>query len=75
MKSASHIIPSHAQIAGKWKQHAGAAKILWGKLTDDEILQTEGQLEKLAGVIQERYAISKEIAENQVADFMAKLKA
>lgn len=74
MKSTSHIIPSHDLIAGKWKQHAGAAKVLWGKLTDDEILQTEGQLEKLAGIIQERYAISREIADKQVADFMATIK-
>jgi len=61
-------------IAGKWKQHAGAAKILWGKLTDDEILETEGRLEKLAGIIQERYAITADTAEKQVREFMDKLK-
>lgn len=60
-------------IAAKWKQHAGAAKIAWGKLTDDEILKTEGHLEKLAGIIQEKYAISRDIADKQVADFMASL--
>jgi len=68
-------IPSHDLIAGKWKQNVGAAKILWGKLTDDEILKTEGHLEKLAGIVQEKYAISKEVADQQVSDFMASLKA
>ena len=75
MNTASHALPSHNLIAGKWKQHAGAAKVAWGKLTDDEILQTEGHLQKLAGIIQERYAITKDIAEKQVADFMASLKS
>ena len=75
MNASTNIIPSHDLIAGKWKQHAGAAKILWGKLTDDEILKTEGQLQKLVGIVQERYAISQEVADKQVADFMASLKA
>lgn len=75
MTTNSHSLPSHDLIAGKWKQHAGAAKILWGKLTDDEILKTEGQLQKLVGIIQERYAITQEAADKQVADFMASLKA
>lgn len=69
-----HTTPSHDQFAGKWKQHAGSAKILWGKLTDDEILKTEGRAEKLAGIVQERYGITKEVAKKQVEDFMAKLK-
>lgn len=67
--------PRHDQIAGKWKQHAGSAKILWGKLTDDEILKTEGRAEKLAGIVQERYGVTKEAAQKQVADFMAKLNS
>ena len=75
MPTTSHTLPSHDLIAGKWKQHAGAAKILWGKLTDDEILKTEGQLQKLVGIIQERYALTQEAADKQVADFMASLKA
>lgn len=66
--------PSHDVIAGKWKQNVGSAKTLWGKLTDDEILKTEGRAEKLAGIVQERYGLSKEAAQKQVADLMAKLK-
>lgn len=74
MNSMSNSIPSHDLLAGKWKQHAGAAKILWGKLTDDEILKTEGQLQKLVGIVQERYALSQEAADKQVSDFLATLK-
>ncbi|PRY96330.1 uncharacterized protein YjbJ (UPF0337 family) [Jezberella montanilacus] len=74
MKHSESVIPSGNEIAGIWKQQVGAAKILWGKLTDDEILRTQGQTQKLVGIIQERYAISREIADQQVADFMAKIK-
>lgn len=67
--------PKQDIAAGKWKQHAGSAKTLWGKLTNDEILKTEGRTEKLAGLVQERYGVSKEVAHKQVDDFMAKLKS
>lgn len=57
------------KIQGEWKQHVGAAKILWGKLTDDEILKSEGHMDKLSGLIKERYAISKDEAHKQVETF------
>jgi len=57
------------QIAGKWKQLKGEAKVMWGKLTDDELDQAEGQAEKLAGLIQERYGKSKEEAQTEVRKF------
>jgi uncharacterized protein YjbJ (UPF0337 family) len=61
------------QISAKWKQHTGTAKILWGKLTDDELLKTEGQLQRLSGLVQERYALTKDVAEKQVQDFFSTL--
>jgi uncharacterized protein YjbJ (UPF0337 family) len=67
------IMPSVDEMKGKWKQHVGAAKIAWGKLTEDELLKFEGRQDKLAGAIQERYAISREEADRQVKDFFAKL--
>lgn len=60
------------EIKGKWKQQTGAAKIAWGKLTDDELLKTEGHAEKLAGLVQERYAVSRDDADSQVKDFFDK---
>ena len=47
-------MPSSDEIKGKWKQQMGAAKIAWGKLTDDELLQAEGHQQKLTGLVQER---------------------
>ncbi|MDV7211180.1 Uncharacterized conserved protein YjbJ, UPF0337 family [Azotobacter beijerinckii] len=67
-------LPSADELKGQWKQQVGAAKLAWGKLTEDELLQAEGREEKLAGLIQERYAITRDEAEKQVKDFLGKLK-
>lgn len=62
------------ELEGKWKQKVGTAKVLWAKLTDDELLETKGHIQKLAGLLQERYAITREAADKQVNDFMAEFK-
>ncbi|AUL46805.1 general stress protein CsbD [Bordetella trematum] len=56
-------------IAGKWKQLTGKAKAAWGKLTDDELTQTQGNAEQLAGLVQERYGKTREEARKEVQDF------
>jgi uncharacterized protein YjbJ (UPF0337 family) len=67
-------MPSADQIKGKWKQQVGAAKVAFGKLTDDELLQTEGHAQKLTGLVQERYAITRDEAEKKVKAFLDKGK-
>ncbi|AXS83043.1 MULTISPECIES: CsbD family protein [Marinobacter] len=60
------------EMKGKWKQQVGKAKLVWGNLTEDELLAAEGRKDKLAGLIQERYAITREEAEKQVKEFFGK---
>jgi len=67
-------MPSVDELKGKWKQQMGAAKIAWGKLTDDELLQVEGEAKKLTGLIQERYAVTRDEADKQVTAFFEKNK-
>ncbi len=62
------------RVKAEWKQQIGAAKIAWGKLTDDELLKAEGHVQKLAGLVQERYAISHDEANKQVKSFFEKCK-
>jgi uncharacterized protein YjbJ (UPF0337 family) len=69
------IIPSVDEMKGKWKQHVGAAKIAWGKLTEDELLKAEGHQEKLTGLVQERYAITRDEADRQVKSFFESNKS
>jgi uncharacterized protein YjbJ (UPF0337 family) len=61
------------RIAGQWKQLSGQIKTKWGKLTDDDLKQAEGNSEYLAGKIQERYGIAKDVADKQVKEFQRDL--
>jgi uncharacterized protein YjbJ (UPF0337 family) len=54
---------------GNFKQLKGKIKQQWGKLTDDEIDQMEGNAEILAGKLQERYGLGKDDAERQAKEF------
>ncbi len=56
-------------IKGQWKQLNGKIKAQWGKLTDDDLTVAEGNSEYLAGKVQERYGLTKELALKQVEDF------
>ena len=51
---------------GKWKQIRGEAKVWWGKLTDDDLDQADGEFDKFVGVLQERYGYSREQAEEEI---------
>ena len=56
-------------LEGQWKQIKGKAKAKWGELTDDEITQVQGNSQRLAGLIQERYGRTKEEAERDARQF------
>lgn len=45
---------------GKWDQLTGSVKEQYGKLTDDDVKQIEGNYEKFHGKMQEKYGMSKE---------------
>jgi uncharacterized protein YjbJ (UPF0337 family) len=62
------------KISGQWKQFAGDVKTKWGKLTDDELLQINGNREVLAGRLQEKYGIKKDEANKQIDEWADKLK-
>ena len=56
-------------VKGKWKQLKGSAQSQWGKLTDDELDQIEGDREQLVGKIQEKYGGARDEAERQVDEW------
>lgn len=61
-------------IAGKWKQAKGEAQKQWGKLTDNDLAQVEGDREKLLGKIQERYGMTKEEANREIDEWADRIK-
>lgn len=48
------------QAKGKLKGLSAGIKKEWGKLTDDEVRQAEGNFDKLVARIQEKYGESRE---------------
>lgn len=62
-------------VKGNWKQFKGKAQQKWGKLTDDDLDRAEGRREELVGIIQERYGIAKDRAEEQVDSWAAQARA
>lgn len=61
------------QIKGNWKQLKGNLKSKLGELTDDELMEAEGDSEKLVGLVQEKYGLTKEAAEDKVNDILKDL--
>lgn len=55
-------------IEGKWDQAKGAIKKKWGELTDDDMAQMNGERDKIAGKLQEKYGWTKEQAERELTD-------
>jgi uncharacterized protein YjbJ (UPF0337 family) len=57
-------------LKGKWNQLKGNVRKQWGKLTDDDVDQIQGDSEILLGRIQERYGRTKEEAQQEIDRWM-----
>lgn len=55
---------------GRWNQVKGKIKQQWGKLTDDDLAQSQGNLDYLVGKIQEQYGGNKEEIRRQLENLM-----
>ncbi|MBI2954336.1 MAG: CsbD family protein [Chloroflexi bacterium] len=51
---------------GRWNELKGKVRQRWGELTDDEIAQTQGNLDQLVGRIQQKYGGTKEEIRRQL---------
>ena len=58
-------------FGGQWRQMQGEMKRRWGKLTDDELTEIEGNADKFLGKLQEHYGYGREQAEREFDDFLA----
>jgi len=57
-------------LKGKWLQVKGDVRSWWGKVTDDDVDQIQGDAEKFIGKLQERYGYGREEAEREVDEFL-----
>ena len=60
-------------LRGKWKQLRGEVQRRWGKLTDDDLDQSNGDYDVMSGRLQERYGYAKDRAERDLDDFLNEL--
>ncbi|TBU74011.1 general stress protein CsbD [Pseudomonas daroniae] len=56
-------------IKGKWRLLAGLAQIVWDELTLDELLKSDGDLDKLTHLVQKRYDMTHDQAHKQIVSF------
>ncbi|MCP0913225.1 MULTISPECIES: CsbD family protein [Legionella] len=54
---------------GKWEEVKGKIKKTWGKITDDELDELEGNQQEIFGKLQKHYGYSKEEAKKAIDDF------
>ena len=57
---------------GGWQEFKGELKQKWGQLTDDDLLQVEGDYDKFSGVVRKRYADRYEEIEKWTEDWYSK---
>lgn len=59
----------------KLKQLRDAVKQRWGVLTDNDLDTVNGKLDKLPGLLQEKYGYTREQSQKEIKLFLSDLKA
>lgn len=62
------------RIEGNWHQLKGKVQEQWGRLTEDEIAETAGKREQLAGLLQERYGMTQAEVNDEIDKWAERLK-
>jgi uncharacterized protein YjbJ (UPF0337 family) len=61
-------------LKGKWHQAIGVVKRRWGRLTDDDLRQIDGEAERLYGKLEERYGLARDEAKRRYREFERNLE-
>ena len=59
------------QVKGRWTELKGEIKRRWGAMTDDDLMEAEGDLQKLAGKIQKRTGDNQQVIEKWLNEHTA----
>lgn len=54
------------KLEGNWEELKGRLKERWGRLTDDDMLEIDGQKDILVGKLVEKYGMSEEAASKAI---------
>jgi uncharacterized protein YjbJ (UPF0337 family) len=61
-------------VSGKWREIKGEVQKAWGKLTSDEIEETKGDVNAIAGLVQQKYGESKDQFEKKFSKITSQLR-
>ncbi len=61
------------RIQTNWNQYKTSVRETFAKLTDDDLEKIDGRRDQFLGKLQERYGYSRDIAEQKLTDFTAKM--
>jgi uncharacterized protein YjbJ (UPF0337 family) len=53
-------------LKGRWTELKGKAKEKWGRLSNDELEEIDGNIDQLIGRLQQRYGLVQEEARKEV---------
>jgi uncharacterized protein YjbJ (UPF0337 family) len=59
-------------ISGKWQEIKGEIRTQWAKLTDDDLEKAKGNVESIAGLIQQKYGHAKEATKEKLNELMGR---
>lgn len=63
------------RIQTNWSQYKANVRESFGKLTDADLDATAGRRDQLLGKLQERYGYSRDVAEQKLTEFAARVGA
>jgi uncharacterized protein YjbJ (UPF0337 family) len=61
-------------IKGKWLEVKGDIQKAWGKITDDELEKTKGDMKSIGGLIQQKYGESKESTSDKLSEMFKRFE-
>lgn len=59
---------------GKWSEIKGEVQKAWGKLTDDELDKTKGDIKIIGGLIQQRYGKAQKNYSEKLSNIFKKVE-
>ncbi len=64
------LVPYINPVNSKWKRWVDDAGLVWGRLTEDDLLELESRRQTLWALVQARYRLSAHEADRQVTSFI-----
>ncbi len=66
---------NESMVKGKWQEIKGEIQRMWGKVTGDELDQTQGNMKSIAGIIRQKYGSKEEEVSERLDGLVGKYKA